>query len=154
MITLEEACILQSKTQKKSIISFLSATFVLLTIAICLFFIDVRAFSFVVAISIIILFYLGRRTKIIELFQPLQYEGTVQHFNVRTEKVIKNFDMTVGVSAENYSAFLADMSIALDNGKIKYKTFVYTKEYEGIKAGDKVTVLRFVDAPVFEKQRL
>jgi hypothetical protein len=33
-------------------------------------------------------------------------------------------------------------------GRKRYKSFRRTKEYDNIKAGDKATVLRFVDKPV------
>jgi hypothetical protein len=32
--------------------------------------------------------------------------------------------------------------------RTRYKSFRHTKDYDNIKAGDKATVLRFVDKPV------
>jgi hypothetical protein len=39
------------------------------------------------------------------------------------------------------------------NGKCRYKTFRFNKEYDNVKAGDRATILRFVDKPIIEFQK-
>jgi hypothetical protein len=48
---------------------------------------------------------------------------------------------------------MADMIVKDKKGKTRHKTFRYTKDYDNVKAGDKATVLRFVDKPVVEFQK-
>ena len=88
----------------------------------------------------------------IEFLRPKKYEGEVTYFNVRTESVKKYHSHQVGAKYGTYTIFLADMNITDKNGKTRYKTFRYTKEYDNTKVGDKATVLRFVDKPIIEFQ--
>ncbi len=148
MITLKDARIQQKKAQNKSVAIFLGSLVFFTAVCVGLYFVGKREFYIGIYLSLLALLYVGYKVKFTEFLRPKEYEGEVTYFNVRTERVKKNHSHQAGNTYDTYTIYVAEMLVKDNKGKTRYKNFRHTKEYDNIKAGDKATVLRFVDKPV------
>ncbi len=85
MLTLEEARVYQAEAQRKSISCFLGTVFAVILFAIVVSFTDERAIYICIPISVFVLVFVGKRTRIIELLKKAGCSGEVTYFHVRTE---------------------------------------------------------------------
>jgi hypothetical protein len=148
MITLENARIQQKKAQKKSVTIFLGSIVLFTAVCVGLYFVGKREFYIGIYLSLLALLYIGYKVKLTEFLRPKEYEGEVTYFNVRTEQFKKVNSHQAGNTYGTYIIYVAEMFVKDKKGRTRYKSFRHTKEYDNIKAGDKATVLRFVDKPV------
>lgn len=127
----------------------------MLLFALCvgLYFVGEHGFYIALFLSIFVLFYVAYKVKITEFFHVKEYEGEVTYFNIRAEQVKETNSNNVGSFYTTYTIFVADMIVKDKKGKIRHKTFRYTKDYDHVKTGYRATVLRFVDKPVIEFQK-
>lgn len=153
MISIEEARMLQNKTQKKCIIIFVLSLLLLSGVCFGLFFVGKREFYVGLYVSLFVLIYVCYKIKITDFFRKKEYEGEVTYFNVRRERVKETNTHQAGSKYLTYDVMFADVIIKDKNGKCRHKTFRFNKEYDNVKAGDRATVLRFVDKPIIEFQK-
>ncbi len=150
MMTLEEARRLQRKSQRRSVLWFFGTLLGIAAICVAVCMTNARAMYVAVPLSLGAMMHVNFRTQFTEIFRKKEYSGTVTYFHVRTEMVKKNFAAGAGQTYNTYTVYRADMAIEDSEGKTRYKTFAYTKEYDDVWKGDKATVLRFVDKPIIE----
>lgn len=152
MITIEEARTQQKKEQKKCLVTLLVGFLILCAICVGLYFVGKQAFYIGIYLSAFVLVFVAYKVKIMKFFRVKEYAGEVTYFNVRGEQIKKTNSHQAGNTYDTYNVLFADMIVKDKKGKIRHKTFRYTKDYENVKPGDKATVLRFVDKPIIEFQ--
>ncbi len=153
MITIKEARLQQNKAQKKSILIVSISLLILTAVCVGVYFVGNQEFTVALWLSVFVWLYIVYKCKITEFFKAKEYEGEVTYFNVRRERIKKTNSHQAGSSYDTYDVLFGDMIIKDNKGKTRHKTFRYTKEYDNVRAGDKATVLRFVDKPVIEFQK-
>lgn len=147
MSKLDELRALQSSQQKKSILLFVLWNAILFTVTAGTFFFT-NYFNEYPSFKLLPLafFLLGiPLTKIYLFFRPKEFCATVVWINVVVELRKKYLSGQAGVSLSAKQVKMMELIVENERGKTIWFSIPYRRDYEKLRVGDRVVILRFVN---------
>ncbi len=157
MLSIDEAKKIQKERSKKALARFaLFALFDAFAAALSYSLLkekaDMKAFWLIAFAVLLALALQIKYSKIYLFMTPKEFTGTVRYYRVLSETVKDNLSHLPGDTYKTHECLYGEMIVENPAGRSRTKKFVYTEEYNKIDIGSIVTILRFIDRPVINRQ--